>query len=630
MIAKRSPTPAGKGSSFSRLTSYITDEKTGGEKVGFTNITNCMSDDIDLAVMEVEATQAMNTRAKSDKTYHLIVSFRSGENPTEDQLKDIEQSICEGIGLGDHQRLSATHTDTENLHIHIAINKIHPETHNLIEPFYDHYKLSELCQELEVKHGLEQDRHIEDERNPLSSAARDLEATTGEKSFQSWCSENVAEQVKDYLASDVADWEGLHSALAESGLELKPNKQGTGLVIESNREGREPVRMAASKLGRNVSKGALEKKLGGFKPAGEKAQSVKPKRSYNAPPIHKSKKSDALFQAYKRANDATRVVKAQKLKVIRERQLERRSAVAADAREKRKAIKADKKLRNIWKKEAYSKLSANRKVAENNINVDAQQERAAVHAEHRNLSWQDYLIKEAMNDNQEALEVLRSRPGGERFNNPGVLEAAGKALSGSSKDINIFRNFESSIKKDGAVVYSAGDSLVRDEGRAVKVPLTPDTKSVEMAIRLAQSKYGNTLDISGSDDFKQMVVDVAVSQKINIKFKNPDMEKAREQGAQLKGGVTPVQKYIDERNSKSSYISDIIKHELYASKDAGKAVYQGQRSLSDGSKVGLFEKQGKMLVLPVSESQAQKLTKTKVGSTVNIDVKGRVATGRER
>ena len=160
MIAKRSPTPKGKGSSFSRLASYITDEKSNGEKVGFTKVTNCSFDEIDLAVREIEHTQDMNTRAKSDKTYHLIVSFRSGESPTEEQLADIEQVVCEGIGLGDHQRLSATHTDTDNLHIHIAINKIHPETLNLIEPFYDKYKLSELCKELEIKHDLEQDNHI--------------------------------------------------------------------------------------------------------------------------------------------------------------------------------------------------------------------------------------------------------------------------------------------------------------------------------------------------------------------------------------------------------------------------------------------------------------------------------------
>ncbi len=629
MIAKRSPTPKGKGSSFSRLASYITDEKSNGEKVGFTKVTNCSFDEIDLAVREIEHTQDMNTRAKSDKTYHLIVSFRSGESPTEEQLADIEQVICEGIGLGNHQRLSATHTDTDNLHIHIAINKIHPETLNLIEPFYDKYKLSELCKELEIKHDLEQDNHIEDERNPLSPAARDIEATTGEASFETWCKENVAEAVQSYLAGEGCSWDGLHSVLADYDLQIKPNKQDTGLIVGTRLEGRGSAHMAASRFGRNVSKGALVKQLGSYQGPNDKHQSIKPKSTFKAPPIHKAK-SDALFAAYKEANNATRVLKKKRLDEIRKHQLERRSNLNADAKKKRAAIKSDKKLRGGWKREAYSRLAANKKIEENKINNDAKDARDALHAEHRILSWQDFLIKEASTGNEEALEVLRSRPGGERFRNPGVLKAAADQVGKAESEVNIFRNFESKITKEGAVVYSVGDSLVRDEGREVKVPLTPDMKSVEMGLRLAQSKYGKHLNINGSAEFKQMAVDVAVAQKMAVTFVDPEMEKAREQGVSMKGAPSALQNYITERNSKSSYISDIMEHKIFAGSDAGKATYQGQRSLSDGSKVGLFERDNRMLVLPVSDSQAKRLKNVKVGTGVNIDVKGRVNTGRER
>ncbi len=31
------------------------------------------------------------------------------------------------MGYADHQRVSAVHYDTDNVHIHIAINKIHPQ-----------------------------------------------------------------------------------------------------------------------------------------------------------------------------------------------------------------------------------------------------------------------------------------------------------------------------------------------------------------------------------------------------------------------------------------------------------------------------------------------------------------------
>ena len=71
--------------------------------------------------------KALNVRAKGDKTYHLVVSFPPGEHPTADQLRDIEDELCAAIGLADHQRISAVHTDTDHLHIHVAISKIHPD-----------------------------------------------------------------------------------------------------------------------------------------------------------------------------------------------------------------------------------------------------------------------------------------------------------------------------------------------------------------------------------------------------------------------------------------------------------------------------------------------------------------------
>jgi len=127
MIAKHVHMHSVEKSSFSRLVDYITDNQSKEHRLGEVSIINCISDELDIAVEEVRATQALNTRAKSDKTFHLLVSFRPDEKPSTEVLKAIEAKLCEGLGFGEHQRISAVHTDTDNLHIHIAINKIHPE-----------------------------------------------------------------------------------------------------------------------------------------------------------------------------------------------------------------------------------------------------------------------------------------------------------------------------------------------------------------------------------------------------------------------------------------------------------------------------------------------------------------------
>ena len=177
MIAKRIVRERG-ASNFDRLGRYILDGAAeeeqavmartadyilGAEKSRAANVrfSNCISTDAELALKEILATQAMNKRARGDRTYHLVISFPPGERPTLAQLEDIERVLVERIGLRGHQRLSATHLDTGHLHRHVAINKIHPESFRSVEPYYDKRRLMQACVELEAKHGLIRTAHGE-------------------------------------------------------------------------------------------------------------------------------------------------------------------------------------------------------------------------------------------------------------------------------------------------------------------------------------------------------------------------------------------------------------------------------------------------------------------------------------
>ena len=145
--------------SWSRLEAYVLDAAHHGEKVAWARVSNCRSEDPGWAVKEILATQARNTRSRSDKSYHLVVSFPEGEKPTREQIEDIEDRLCAAIGFAEHQRVSAVHQNTDNWHLHIAINKVHPVTFRNLEPFRDHFRLQEACAELEIKHGLTRDNH---------------------------------------------------------------------------------------------------------------------------------------------------------------------------------------------------------------------------------------------------------------------------------------------------------------------------------------------------------------------------------------------------------------------------------------------------------------------------------------
>lgn len=148
--------------SWERTADYVLDTKSHastGERVGSYRVTNCGTEDPAAATILIMGTQAANKTSKKDKTYHLVYAFPPGENPPLDVLHKIEDELCESIGLADHQRISAVHLDTDHLHVHVAINKVHPTGFQNIEPYYDQKRLMEACERLEEKYGLQRTNH---------------------------------------------------------------------------------------------------------------------------------------------------------------------------------------------------------------------------------------------------------------------------------------------------------------------------------------------------------------------------------------------------------------------------------------------------------------------------------------
>ncbi len=76
---------------YRRLASYIADASHEGEKALMSWCAGCWSgdDEYQLAIHEVEAVQAMNTRSAKEKTYHLVISFRP-----EDEAKLTPAIFC--------------------------------------------------------------------------------------------------------------------------------------------------------------------------------------------------------------------------------------------------------------------------------------------------------------------------------------------------------------------------------------------------------------------------------------------------------------------------------------------------------------------------------------------------------
>ena len=65
---------------------------------------------------------------------HWMMSWNENEIPDEAQIRQAVDMFLKGMGLEDHQVIVALHTNTQNVHAHIVVNRVHPDTLKVIQP----------------------------------------------------------------------------------------------------------------------------------------------------------------------------------------------------------------------------------------------------------------------------------------------------------------------------------------------------------------------------------------------------------------------------------------------------------------------------------------------------------------
>ncbi|WP_417247413.1 TraI/MobA(P) family conjugative relaxase [Celeribacter sp.] len=299
-IGKKSDVP----DNYTRLGEYIAAAEEKGEKLHQFWIRNCDAgtniEDLDLALLEIEAVRRHKPDI-ADKTYHLVVSFRPGEQDklTKDDLMAIEAEYAKALGYSDHQRVAGTHINTDNFHMHIAFNKVHPETLKVITPHRDFKILAKVSREMEKKYGLAIDPGMTDgkERDPnkLSPAARDYEAHTWQESFQRHVLKHRGEILEGL--GKAKNWQEAHEVLAEYDISIK--LRGNGMVLMSP----DGQAMKASQLDRSCSKKKLEERFGVFEARQDKQPSkglhqTRTRHRYKPRPLARHRNTPALWRRY--------------------------------------------------------------------------------------------------------------------------------------------------------------------------------------------------------------------------------------------------------------------------------------------------------------------------------------------
>lgn len=549
MIIKHVPMRSAKKSDFSGLVKYITDEQSKTERLGLVNVTNCHANTMQAVIGEVLATQHTNTRATGDKTYHLIVSFRPGEKPDSDVLKAIEERVCAGLGFSEHQRVSAVHHDTDNVHIHIAINKIHPTNKTMHEPFQAYRKFGSLSDILENEYGLEKDNH-QGFKTVSEGRASDMERHAGIESLVSWVKRECLEEIRA-----AENWQQLHQVLSENSLEIR--KQGNGFVVESA----DGTQVKASTLARDLSKQKLEKKLGEFEQINNPVPPQDKRRRYEKRPTKFKVNTTELYAKYQ--EEQKQLTAARKIEWInaKGRKDSRIEAAKRKNRLRRAAIKLMGESR-LNKKILYSQAHKALKADIQAINKANKLECQALYEKYKHRAWADWLKQESLKGNKTALEALRARDkakalkgdvisGKQKKSSPVNLEGLNKpnvAPIGKKPPAfakNRLRSMYSlgavhfehkpgyapvmdNITKKGTIIYRAGKSAIRDDGEKLQISREATNEALKDALLLAKERYGSRITVNGSAQFKAQVIFTAATLNLPITFADAGMERRRQ------------------------------------------------------------------------------------------------------
>jgi hypothetical protein len=470
-------------SSIANLANYITASHGKTERVEQVWTVNCQSQDYRVSALEIEAVQRMNTRAKSDKTLHLILSFPDGERLSHEELKKIEEYFSLSLGYDGHQRICAIHNDTDNLHVHIAINKIHPEKITYHEPHQYYVILANTCKAVEKEFSLEETNHTFS-KNVSQAKVASIEKKTGKKSFVSFIQDTCLESLQE-----TKKWDDFEKIITVHNLQLK--MRGNGIVFI----GDEGV-CKGSTVSRDMSKSKLEEKFGiDFLQYLEKEKKENPKGKspkYRDPVFLTEANSD-LYKRYRIEQKAYTLMKGKALQDLYAW----------------KAVEVQRVRHSLDKKTGFRQIKA-----------EYVRRRGNIYSRYRRENWNEFLTKKASGGNATALLILQKR-------SPEMRKAM--RIRGVSREAVTQQAKEqiSSITKRGTVIYKGYGGAIREDARSLKVEKI-SLEVVGKALEIAHKKYGERLKIEGSAEFKAFAIVAAARKRLPISFVSTAMEERRQ------------------------------------------------------------------------------------------------------
>jgi len=161
------PKIAKTGTSFKGAFAYYCHDKNAktSDRVDFSQSVNMRTDTAE-QVWRIMAATAQNQdglkrqfggkaqgRKAGNTVYAFSLSWSPDETPTREQMTQAAHEALKTLGAEDHQAYLIAHNDEQHAHIHVIVNRVHPEKGTVLDLWRDQDKLSEWSLDYEKKQG---------------------------------------------------------------------------------------------------------------------------------------------------------------------------------------------------------------------------------------------------------------------------------------------------------------------------------------------------------------------------------------------------------------------------------------------------------------------------------------------
>jgi len=240
------------GAGFGGLTRYLLHGKKDNpnpERVLWTSTRELALEDPQQAAILMRMTAAQGRT--QEPVEHISISIPPHEHLSREQWEQVADNTLRDLGLDGHQVLIVAHRDTAHDHIHLVVNRVHPETYRAWNRWQDQTRLMASLRVQERDLGLQPTPYVPNPDRLPNSLLR-LYERTGEPPLLDYA-RNAARPV----FQEARSWNELHERLAEKGLYLE--RKGQGLVVTDDHR-----HVKASSVDRAASLRALEQRLGPY------------------------------------------------------------------------------------------------------------------------------------------------------------------------------------------------------------------------------------------------------------------------------------------------------------------------------------------------------------------------------